>query len=185
MVGLFFTPLMLASDHGHDSIVRYLLENYSDYCIVDAENYFSRYDVDYDCDDDHLNKQAVLWLAVKQGHLNVVQTLVSLSRVNINQTADESCRLPNSYTPLYWACENKQLEMVKYLVENGADLYDVDINGSTALMIASSHEQDDMAKYLLGLDESNNRLLNAMDKDGSTALHRAAYSGYISTVKLL
>ena len=176
---------MLASVYGHDSIVRYLLDNYSDYCIVDAENYFSQYDVDYDCDDDHLNKQTALWLAIKHSHLNVVQTLVSLSPVNINQKADESCRLPNSYTSLYWACENKQLEMAKYLVDNGADLYDVDIDGSTALMIASSRGQDDMGKYLLSLDESNNRLLNAMDKDGSTALHRAAYSGYISTVKLL
>ena len=45
---IYLTPLMIASVHGQDSIVRFLLKNYSDYCIVDAQNYSSDYDYDYD-----------------------------------------------------------------------------------------------------------------------------------------
>jgi hypothetical protein len=52
-------------------------------------------------------------------------------------------------------------------------------------MIASSCGHDDIVKYLLSLDESNNHLLNAVDNKGSTALHKAAYSGRLDTVKLL
>ena len=182
--GTYYTPLMIASAHGHDSIVRFVLENYSDYCIVDAQNYSSDYDIDYHFDHEHLNKQTALWLAVKYKHLNVVQTIISLNQVNIDQKADHGYFVSN-WTPLYLACDNKQLDMVKFLTENGADLYHVDNDDSTALMIASRRGDDDLVKYLLSLDESNNRLLNAVNNKGSTALHKAAYSGQLNTVKLL
>ncbi len=35
---------MFASRYGQDSIVGFLLENYSDHCIVDAQNYSSQFD---------------------------------------------------------------------------------------------------------------------------------------------
>ena len=42
----YFTPLMIASRHGQDSIVRFLLENHSQHCIVDAQSYSCSYDLD-------------------------------------------------------------------------------------------------------------------------------------------
>ncbi|CAF1268232.1 unnamed protein product [Rotaria sordida] len=179
----YVTPLMIASVHGHNSIVRFLLENYSHHCIVDAQNYSSYYDSDYNYDFEHFNKQTALWLAVRSKHLNVVRTLVSLGKANVNQKADYDYTTSNR-TPLYLACFNGQLKMVKYLVENGADLYHTDKNDSTSLMIASHYGHDDIVQYLLSFGDSSSHLLNAVNNKGSTALHEAAGSGKLSTIKL-
>ncbi|CAF1155614.1 unnamed protein product [Rotaria sp. Silwood1] len=180
----YFTPLMIASIHGHDSIVRFLLENYSHHCIVDAQNYSSQYDFDYKFDVEHFNKQTALWLAVKCKHLNAVRTLVSLGKANVNQKADYDYSVSN-WTPLRLACDNGQLEMVEYLIENGADLYHTDKNNSTSLMVASRRGYDNIVQYLLKLDDNSNHLLNAVNNKGSTALHAATVSGQLNVVKLL
>lgn len=180
----YFTPLMIASAKEHDSIVRFLLENYSAYCIVDAENYSSQYDFDDDFDVDHVNHQTALWVAVQYEHLNIVQTLISLGKANINQRADKTYTVSNQ-TPLYLACQHGQTEMVKYLVENGADLYHTNKDDSTALMVACKYEHVDVVEYLLSLDDSDHHLLNASNKEGSTALHEAASTEYLDMVKLL
>ena len=180
----YVTPLMIASTHGHDSIVHFLLENYSHYCIVDAQSYFSQYDFDYGIDIEYFNKQTALWLAVKSKSLNVVRILVSLGNANVNQKADDSY-LCSKQTPLHLACTKGQLDMVKYLVENGADLYHTDKNNSTSLMIASNRGHQGIVQYLLSLDDISNHLLNAVNKEGSTALHEAAGSGRWNIVKLL
>ncbi|UJR06665.1 hypothetical protein I4U23_010951 [Adineta vaga] len=52
----YYIALMIASAYGHDLIVCFLLENYSDYCIVYALNYSSCYDVDYEIDIEHFHK---------------------------------------------------------------------------------------------------------------------------------
>ncbi|CAF1344610.1 unnamed protein product [Adineta steineri] len=142
----YLTPLMIASVHGQDSIILH---------------------------DEHFNKQTALWLAVENEHLNVVQTLVSLGKANVNHTADYSYHDTN-WTPLGMACSNGQLEMVKYLIENGADLYNADANDSTSLMIACKNAHYDIVQYLLSLENSNDQFLNATNNKGSTALHEAA-----------
>ncbi|CAF4238108.1 unnamed protein product, partial [Adineta steineri] len=56
-----------------------------------------------------------------------------------------------SWTPLGLACRDGQLEIVKYLIESGANLYNVDQNNSTSLMIACKYENYDVVQYLLSL----------------------------------
>ncbi|CAF1219356.1 unnamed protein product [Adineta steineri] len=170
---IYLTPLMIASVHGQDSIIRLLLKNYSHVCLIEAQNYTSSYDFDYEVYDEHFNKQTALWLAVQYKHLNVVQTLVSLGKANVNHRADYSHHSTN-WTPLGIACSNGQLEMVKYLIENGADLYNAGANGSTSLMIACKNAHYDIVQYLLSLENSNDQFLNATNNEGSTALHEAA-----------
>ncbi|CAF4177822.1 unnamed protein product [Adineta steineri] len=170
---IYLTPLMIASVHGQDSIIRLLLKNYSHVCLIEAQNYTSSYDFDYEVYDEHFNKQTALWLAVQYKHLNVVQTLVSLGKANVNHRADYSHHSTN-WTPLGIACCKGQLEMVKYLIENGADLYNADTNDSTSLMIACKNAHYDIVQYLLSLKNSNNQFLNATNNKSSTALHEAA-----------
>jgi len=172
-LNVHLTPLMIASAFGQDSIVRFLLEHYSHHCIIDAQNYSSNFDVDFGCYNEHFNKQTALWLAVKFKHLNVVRTLISLGKANVNHRADERFYETN-WSPLGLAFRSGQLEMVKYLIENGADLYNADKNDSTCLMIASGYGHYDLVQYLLSLDGSTNHLLNAINNKGSTALHEAA-----------
>ncbi|CAF4225755.1 unnamed protein product, partial [Adineta steineri] len=94
--------------------------------------------------------QTALWLAVQNKHFNVVQILISLGKANVNHMADES--EGKSWTPLGLACRDGQLEMVKYLIESGANLYSADQNNSTSLMIACKYENYDVVQYLLSLD---------------------------------
>ena len=176
------TPLMIASVYGHDSIVRFLLQHYSHHCIVDAQNYSSNYDFDYHFYHEHFNKQTALWLAVQYEYLNVVQTLISFGKANVNHRADYSdCE--TNLTPLGLACRNGHLEMVKYLIQNGADLCNVDKDNSTSLMIASVCGHYDIVQYLLSLDDSSNHLLNAIDNKGSTALHKVVNGRRVNTFK--
>ncbi|CAF4071874.1 unnamed protein product [Adineta steineri] len=163
------TPLMFASIHGHSTIVRFLLENYSHYCIVDALNCSCDFNYESDRYEGYFYRQTALWLAVQYKHFSVVQILISLGKANVNHMADES--EGKSWTPLGLACRDGQLEMVKYLIENGANLYNVDQNNLTSLMIACKYENYDVVQYLLSLDDINQHLLNAMDNNRSTALH--------------
>ncbi|CAF1152641.1 unnamed protein product [Adineta steineri] len=101
------TPLMFASIHGHSSIVRFLLENYSHYCIVDALNYSSDFDYDSFKYEGYFYRQTALWLAVQNKHFNVVQILISLGKANVNHMADES--EGKSWTPLGLACRDGQI----------------------------------------------------------------------------
>ena len=59
------------------------------------------------------------------------------------------------------------LELVKYLVEHGADINAKDKSGNTALMIASKDMNLEMVKYLVehGAD------VNAKNAEGKTALY--------------
>jgi ankyrin repeat protein len=180
---LYFTPLMVASMYGRESIVRFLLENHCHYCIVDAQNYFSSYDIDYEYYVERFTKQTALWLAVEYEHLDVAQTLISLGKANVNHKADYDYSYDSNWTPLGVACKNGQLEMVKLLIENGANLYDVDRNNSTCLMTACQYENYEIVKYLLSLNDCDD-LLNATNSQGSTALHMLSFSSYPARLNL-
>jgi len=51
--------------------------------------------------------------------------------------------------PIHNAIDNNYLEIVKYLVENGADI-SVEREGKTLLDIATSHDLKDIVNYLKG-----------------------------------
>jgi ankyrin repeat protein len=87
----------------------------------------------------------------------------------------------NGYTPLLLAAFNGQLELVQFLLANGASLEEKINRGDTALLLAAVSGQLDTVKWLLAngasLQEKNNR--------GDTALLFAAASGKLDTVKWL
>lgn len=80
-------------------------------------------------------------------------------------------------TPLQEAASSGRLEVVKYLVEKGADCSIRDGSGHTALEKALARGHNDVAQYLLAH--------TAKGGGASTPLHAAADSGNIEGVKLL
>jgi len=84
-------------------------------------------------------------------------------------------------TALMWASMYGHIEVVKLLLEAGADVNAKTIDGDTALKWASDYGHTEIVKLLLeaGAD------VNAKDKWGNTALVKAIDSGYIKIVKLL
>ena len=75
-----------------------------------------------------------------------------------------------------------QIDDVREMIDNGANVNWKDANGSTALIVAAQHHDNvDMIKLLIekGAD------VNADDKQGETALMMAAYNGYADIVRML
>lgn len=86
-------------------------------------------------------------------------------------------------TPLMIASADNNLEVVKLLVEAGANVNQKNKeNGKTALMYAASLGYVEVCEYLLS---QKNILINAKDKEGKTALMHAVSNARIDIIKLL
>jgi ankyrin repeat protein/flagellar basal body-associated protein FliL len=73
------------------------------------------------------------------------------------------------------------IETIKLLLENGANVKAKDVNGNTALAFASREGHSDAIRYLLDKGAE----INLKDNDGTTALMMAAARGQMDAVKLL
>lgn len=125
------------------------------------------------CDDvDVLCLQA----AAKSGRENIVKMMVARADVN---AIDDGGR-----TSLSWAASGGHVEIVKLLLNAGADVNAEggEKDGCTALYYAVYYRHTDIVRVLL--DAKANVMLR--DKDGRTALHHAAGKvGYAEGVKML
>jgi hypothetical protein len=103
----------------------------------------------------------------------------------------------NGATPFLLACRNADLEMMKLLVECGADPRKPNADGSTPLMAAAGlgcYAPDEEAgtedecvaacEYLIGLGADVN-VVNVVDKKNQTAMHGAAYKSLPKVARLL
>ena len=88
---------------------------------------------------------------------------------------------PPHVWPMYSAAARGYLEVVRLLLEAGADVNAEDQDGSTALMIAAHNRHLEVVRVLLeaGADK------NAARQDGATALFAAAFSGQLEVVRML
>ncbi|XP_042335398.1 protein fem-1 homolog A [Sceloporus undulatus] len=160
------TPLLIASRHGHQDVVEYLLDHCGAWVDVGGSVNF---------DGETIEGAPPLWAASAAGHLDVVRSLLERGAC-VNQTT-----LTNS-TPLRAACFDGHLEIVRYLVgERGADLEVANRHGHTCLMISCYKGHSEIARYLLerGAD------VNRRSVKGNTALHDCAESGSLEILRLL
>jgi hydrogenase-4 component B len=82
---------------------------------------------------------------------------------------------------LILASEKGHIEIVKYLLANGANINEKDNYGNTALILASFSAHIKVVKYLL----SNGANITEKDENGYTALILASWEGHIEIVKSL
>ena len=158
------TPLMIAVCLGHEVVVNVLL-----IFGVDLER---KGTVIYD--GNAINGVTALWCASCWGHYNILRILVD-NGANVNNPTDIGS------TPLRVACYfDDKFEIVKYLVEKGADVNAKNIYKSTCMMKIGYTGNYDIAQYLLkkGADP------NKKDVDGETALHCSAAYGHLAISKL-
>ncbi|WP_353272525.1 ankyrin repeat domain-containing protein [Wolbachia endosymbiont (group A) of Urophora cardui] len=86
------------------------------------------------------------------------------------------------YSPLRVAIENSNLQIVKYLIENGADLDIKYEKGLTPLHFAALFGDLELARYLVDEKDCS---FNVLDKYGKSPLHIASENGRIELVKYL
>lgn len=190
------TPLMVAAESGKLDIARYLIEQGSDvnardsyytpliYAILSGNKDVVKYLVETaKADVNALSKENLspITYAARSDKFNdadckeVIESLVvNGADVNIKDGV-------SFYTPLIYAAERGNMEVVKYLVENGAIVKQSDLIDLTALMVASQNGHLNVVRYLL----DHNADVNEQNKNHETPIIFAAKNGHLEVVKLL
>ncbi|KOC59247.1 Protein fem-1 like protein C [Habropoda laboriosa] len=157
-------PLFIACNRGIVEIVKYLIT----VCHADIEQK-GRYEIP---DDRSVHYVTPLWCAAVSGKLPVVKWLVYYG-AKVNELSDSGSTAVRS------ACFMSYIDVVKYLVENGADILIPNFSGGTCLI--NSIQTVELCSFLIcsGAD------VNATDIQNKTALHYAVQEHRLETTKLL
>ncbi len=121
--GARWTPLMMASLHGHDACVRV--------CLDRGANANAR------SEDGH----TPLMLAARNGHATIVWQLV-------RRGANVSARHGQGGTALFFAAEQGRLDCVRVLVRAGSDPFEASANGTSPVMAALRGGHASVVKWL-------------------------------------
>lgn len=123
------------------------------------------WDSDEDVGDDStpdLNNKVLK--AAESGDLETLRNFISTDSDLIN------CRDADLYTPLHRACYNNHIQVVKFLLENGANIHAESLEGWKPLHSAAHWSQTEAAALLIeaGAD------INCRSKSGLAPIHLAA-----------
>ena len=150
---LSFTPVMLAAQNGHLETIQVLLRNRGS-VNVGAKN-----------------SRMLLHCAAEGDHTDVVKCILQNCGNVLAKTSE-------NLTVLHLATS---LELVKLLVEKGADIHAVERLGSTPLHAAAGKGQTDTVNYLLNQGAD----INSRSVAGYSALFCALNRGHAATAKAL
>ncbi|VDI46316.1 Hypothetical predicted protein [Mytilus galloprovincialis] len=150
------SSVMIASEHGHEEIVRMLLDRGADLKAID------RYG------------QSSLMKACTHGYIGIVKMLV-------DRGAD--CNKCDSLgqSPVMIACEHGYTEIVKFLLDKRADFNDFDNRSQSSISKACEHGHTEIVKILI--DRGAN--LNKSDNVGTSPLIMACKQGKTEIVRML
>jgi len=113
--------------------------------------------------------------SVKAGDLSKIRALVEADS-RLVQAKDSDGR-----TGLHWACRGVHFDVLKYLVEKGADVNAQDLDGTAPLHSLASRAHDQGLALLVARKAD----VNVQDAGGNTPLMYAAQSGSLAAVRQL
>ena len=172
-----------------------LIENKKFLLNIDEFKVFASKCINLDCVGGGYERQLIHKLC-EINCLDIIRILVKYDNVYIN------CVDSLGKIPLHFACENgdEALELIKFLVENGADINCIDKNGSSLLYVAckNGNKSPEFIRYLLdnGADficGEYDKAMNAIkltakvigNVDGKYLIHTACEKGNLKLVRLL
>jgi ankyrin repeat protein len=153
------TPLMCAAIGGHSEIYKMLLSRGADADIL------------------NINENGVLHYAAMGGSVEIVNLMLD-SGQDINA---QNAQNQGGVTPLMAAVFNNRQEVVKFLLEKGADIEASDSYGRTPLSMAVQENKQELVKFLLdkGAD------IETLDTYAYTPLYVARATGNVDMAQLL
>jgi len=113
--------------------------------------------------------------AAKNGDFQAVKNILKHDPSKLDAKNEDG------YTALHWACMRAHWDVVKYLIEKGADLNVVGGDGGTQINWAVHHDNVDIIKILI----DKGAKLNIRNQWGMTELHTAIWRGNIHVVGYL
>jgi ankyrin repeat protein len=113
--------------------------------------------------------------AVQNGDLAAVKALVEKDNTAVHS------RDGDGRTPLHWACRGRNLDIVAYLIEKGADVNARDDNRTAPLHSLAVRNLSEAAALLI----SQGAEVSILDYVNQTPLHHAAASGHKAVSALL
>lgn len=124
-----------------------------------------------------------LHLAAHYGDLAICELLIARGAdANSKLPAENKLWLyPTQRTPLHHAAASRNGQLVRFLLEQGAEINTADSEGQTPLLVASKHADPSVVETLL----SRGADANAADREARTALHHAAERRDAAMVKTL
>lgn len=188
-----YTALFGASFAGHKEVVQYLIDKGADFLLgshsgftplhaaakqnqVEVVNLLlNQPSIFVDVRDDH--GRTALLLAC-QHDLPVVELLVLNGGANVNAVS-----FRDKWTPLYFAVvTNKHFEVVKFLVDNEADVNVADSQGKTPLIVAAEKGNEAVVGYLI---QQGKAKVNVKDEKKNSPLIIAAKKNNFAMLKYL
>ncbi|MNL12636.1 Phosphocholine transferase AnkX [compost metagenome] len=122
------------------------------------------------------NNLTPLMTAAQDGNKKEVQALLK-SKADINAKDPEEKR-----TALYFAISNEHKDVIKLLIDKGADLENLSEGQESALFMATTTNNNDLMQTVL---KKNKKLINVPDSEGTTPLMEAAKYGTKQTIEIL
>ncbi|XP_053343434.1 inversin isoform X2 [Clarias gariepinus] len=154
------TPLHFAVADGNEAVVE-VLTSYEG-CSVTAY--------------DNLFRTPLHWAALL-GHARIVHLLLERNKSGMIPSDSQGA------TPLHYGAQSNYADTVAVFLRHPSVRDEPDLEGRTAFMWAAGKGSDDVIKIMLELKRDLD--INMTDKYGGTAMHAAALSGHVSTVRLL
>jgi len=202
-----FSPLHYASYNGDIRTIEILLENGADVQLQDADGLDALGNAR-----EGGNQTAIALLEdyIKQKEIDniLIEAVKSKNsekaKILLLDGADINAEDKLGFTPLHWAIINGDIEMVKFLLKEDADIY-FDIP-NTALNFAKLKKQTEIAKILEERAQMDAKLIqsvktkniediqyllaqgasvNCLDEEGFSPLHYASYNGDIRIIEIL
>ncbi|XP_075868086.1 histone-lysine N-methyltransferase EHMT2 isoform X4 [Nelusetta ayraudi] len=179
------TPLLEAIINNHIEVARYLIQNGASVYHVEEDGYTG------------------LHHAAKLGSLEIVTMLLETGQVDVNAQVKGRCQSAGQrrrttkvsrnsllragwfqdsggWTPIIWAAEHKHVQVIRVLLNRGADVTIVDKELNVCLHWAAYAGSVDIAELVLNAGCS----LASVNMHGDTPLHIAAREGYLECVTL-
>lgn len=162
-----FSPLIIASAHGHVDAIEYLIEAG---CNVNAV---------------HDNKVTALMYAAASGHVNAMKMLIEKGKANLD------IKHTNGGTALLEAASGGMHDAIQVLVESGAEVDFADDDGVTPLMaIASQGNVKAQTVILEALRKTKTseelmEHINMLSYSGGSSVMFAAAGGHVECAKQL
>lgn len=187
------TPFIWACERGHIDVMQYLqTQHVNVFCrckfghtalhyaamfghLHAVEYLISKIGLQVDATDNEMG--TALHCACQKGHYAVAKYFVNTPCLHINT----STRI----TPLHSACDGGNLEIVKLLLEHGANMYATDVDGRTPLHYACYRGHINIAEYFVVNFDDGFAMFMACNKRGSNCLHLAAQMGHQELVEYI